>query len=302
MEKKNQNIIKGIQYKQIDVIEGFNARQDFGDLEELANQIHENGLLEPISVIPYMKDGEERYMLVNGERRYRAMGLLGARGEGLAEIPARMITVDESEDPKAAQAAMFVQQYVRNAGKGFTDYEQALLFKKLLDAGKTKSEIAKALGKNPGVVTYYLNIFDWDPRVQDMIKNGEIGIMNCHRVFKANRAKYGDEEYEKHATAELLRIHDKAVAKADEGTEEKVKATLKDADLFGYVKQTKEFVAGIRVLKQYFSDYTNKYPNLNINIDIMYFYEVLLKDNGTTTLKDLFDAAVKEAQDQSKAV
>ena len=263
MEKKNQNIIKNIQLSQIDVMDNFNARVDFGDVEELANQIHENGLLEPISVIPYEKDGEERYLLVNGERRYRSMKVLEDRGEGLEEVPARMISVDD-EDPKAATAAMFIQQYVRNASKPFTDYETALLFKKLHDSGKKNSEIAKALGKNPGVVTYYLNIFDWDPRVQEMIKNGEIGIMNCHRVFKANRQKYGDEKYEQKATEELMRIHEKAVAKKPEEGGEKVKATLKDADLFGHVKDTKDFVNGMRVLKQYFADYSRRFPGLDV--------------------------------------
>jgi ParB/RepB/Spo0J family partition protein len=296
MEKKNQNIIKGIELSKIKVINNFNARQDFGDLEELAEQIRENGLLEPISVIPFSENGEETYMLVNGERRYRAMKLLEEKGVDVGEVPARMLSFGETDDPRAAQAEMYIQQYVRNASKGFTDYENALLFKKLFDAGKSKSEIAKALGKNNGVITYYLNIFDWDPRVQDMIKNGEIGIMNCHRVFKANREKYGDEKYVEKATEELLRIHEKALAKASEESGEKVKATLKDADLFGHVKETKDFIAGMRVLKQYFSDYSRMYPGLNVSIDPTEFYERLVHDNGKTTLKDLFDEAVRQAQ------
>ena len=308
---KNQNIIKGIRLSSIDVKNNFNARQDFGDLEELANQIHENGLLEPISVVPYIsKDGTERYFLVNGERRYRAMNLLEERGEGLDEVPARMIevsddTVDEGtlsdeereERAKAVEANMYVQQYIRNASKQFTDYETALLFKKLYDAGKSKQEIAKLLGKNPGVVTYYLDIFNWDQRVQDMIAAGEIGIMNCHRVFKANKAKYGEEsDYKAKATAELLRIHEKAVAKADEESGEKVKATLRDADLFGYVKETKAFVAGMRILKQYLGEYTQANPGLKVQINPIAFFE-RLKDDDSVTLKDLFDEAVRKAKE-----
>ena len=294
--EKNQNVIKGISLSKIKVINNFNARQDFGDLDELADQIEENGLLEPISVIPFTENGEETYMLVNGERRYRAMKILEDRGVDVGEVPARMLSFGESDDPKAAQAEMYIQQYVRNASKGFTDYENALLFKKLYDAGKTKSEIAKALGKNNGVITYYLEIFKWDQRVQDMIKNGEIGIMNCHRVFKANREKYGDEKYVEKATEELLRIHEKALAKASEESGEKVKATLKDADLFGHVKDTKDFIAGMRVLKQYFSDYSRMYPGLDVSIDPAEFFERLVNDNGKTTLKDLFDEAVRQAQ------
>ena len=101
-----------------------------------------------------------------------------------------------------------------------------------------------------------------------------------------------------------MRIHEKAVAKAeaeaaDGESETKVKASLKDADMFGYVKATKEFVAGMRVLTQYFEEYSKNYPGLNVEIDPMLFFSILAKD-GTKTLKNLFDEAV--AQAQAKAV
>ena len=296
--EKNQNIIKGINLNTIDVMPDFNARQDFGDLEELAEQIHENGLLEPISVIPYTKDGQERYLLVNGERRYRAMQLLEAKGEGLSEVPARMLEVDNTTDPKASMAAMYVQQFMRNASKPFTDYEEACLYKKLYDSGKTKSEIAKSLGKNPGQVTYYLDIFTWDQRVTDMIARGEIGIMNCHRVFKACKEKYGADTYRQKATDELLGIREVAVKRAESEGHEQVKATLKDALQYTYVKDTKDFVAGMRVLKQYMSDYSRQNPGLPIKVKATAFFERLVADSKIT-LKDLFDEAVSEAKEQT---
>ena len=240
---KNQNIIKGISLKAIDVMPNFNARQDFGDLEELSKQIYENGLLEPISVIPYMKDGEERYMLVNGERRYRAMQLLAAQGKAAdgalncAEVPARMVEVDSAnvenltpeekkERADAIKANMFVQQYVRNASKPFTDYETALLFKRLSNTGMKNSEIAKLLGKNPGVVTYYLRIFEWDPRITEMIAKGEIGIMNCDRVYKACQKKYGKDDFEAKFTEEILGIREVAAQRAEVEGHEQVRASL----------------------------------------------------------------------------
>lgn len=300
---QNQNTVKNVTLSSIDVAPNYNARQDFGDLNELAEQIRENGLLEPITVIPYTnRSGEERHLLVNGERRVRAIRILDEQGETV-DIPAHFVNVDiaiagdtpTKEEFEAVMSDMYVQQYVRNASKPFTDYETALLFKRLRDSGKKNGEIAKALGKNPGVVTYYLDIFNWDQKVQDMVAAGEIGIMNATRVLKANKAKYG-ADYEKHFTAEMTRIHEKAVAKADTEGEEKVKATLKDADLFGYVKESKVFVAGIRVLKQYLSDYTKSYPGLRIQINPIAFFERLANDDSLT-LKDLFDEAVKKAKE-----
>lgn len=299
--EKNQNIIKDITLSAIDVMDNFNARQDFGKLDELADQIHENGLLEPISVIPYTKDGQERYMLVNGERRYRAMKILEERGEGLESIPARMLSVDKDSDPKVTMASMFVQQFVRNSAKPFTDYEEACLYKKLYDSGKTKMEIAKSLGKNPGQVTYYLRMFEWDQRIQDMVARDEIGLMNCNKVYNECKKQYGesgDEEVDRRFTEQILGTREVAVERAKAEGKEQVKATIKDALLYTYVKDTKEFVAGMRVLKQYMTDYTRQNPGVKFQVKPTAFFDALLKDNKLT-LKDLFDAAVAEAKSEA---
>ena len=57
-------------------------RSDFDEekLNELADNIRQHGVLQPILVRP---TGEDRYMIVAGERRWRA-----ARIAGLSEIPA----------------------------------------------------------------------------------------------------------------------------------------------------------------------------------------------------------------------
>ena len=58
--------------KNISVQENFNSRRDFGDIEELAEQIATQGVLNPIHVRPI--EGENnKYLLVDGERRYRAV-------------------------------------------------------------------------------------------------------------------------------------------------------------------------------------------------------------------------------------
>lgn len=69
--------------RNIVVMEGFNVRRDF-DLEELKEQIKANGVLNPVTVIPYKEDGVEKYKLVDGERRYRATMLAISEG---ANIP-----------------------------------------------------------------------------------------------------------------------------------------------------------------------------------------------------------------------
>jgi len=54
-------------------------RKDFGNIEELANDIKENSLLNPITVIP-VENG--MYQLIAGERRLRACKHLGYKQKG----------------------------------------------------------------------------------------------------------------------------------------------------------------------------------------------------------------------------
>jgi len=71
-------------------------RKEFSErkLEELAQSIRENGLLEPIVVTP--RAG--RFMIIAGERRFRACRLAG-----LAEAPVRVI---EADDRTVAELAL----------------------------------------------------------------------------------------------------------------------------------------------------------------------------------------------------
>ena len=64
-------------------------------LEELAESIRENGLLQPILVREY---GDGRYQIIAGERRFRASKIAG-----LSEIPAIIL---ERDDKSVAELAL----------------------------------------------------------------------------------------------------------------------------------------------------------------------------------------------------
>lgn len=63
-----------VDYLRLDQIESspYQARRDFQNLDNLAADIHENGVLQPVLVRPL---GQDRYQLVAGERRWRASKL-----------------------------------------------------------------------------------------------------------------------------------------------------------------------------------------------------------------------------------
>lgn len=126
-------------------------------LQELADSIREHGLLEPILV----RETEQGYVIVAGERRYRACQLAG-----LDTIPA---IVREFEDEKEILSIQMIENLQR---KDLTDYEVCLAVKRLVDAGMKKGEIAKAWGKSPAFVSdrmKELECFDQFPDIAERL-------------------------------------------------------------------------------------------------------------------------------------
>ena len=286
MEQKVSEIYR-IPLGEIDVPNGFNSRIDFGDIDELARQIKENGQLQPITVGRYQKEqgGDVRYMLVDGERRLRALRKIAEEGGDTTALAVIRELKDVDDE------TLLSEQYLKNTGKNFSDWELATLCRKMLNGGSKKSEIARRLGKNPGHITYLLDIFNWDQRIQDMIRDGEIGVMQAHRMYKANRAKYGEENAEEHFTEELLKLHEKNVGATEEGSK---KASINESDIYGDFKDTKVFIAGWKMLLRYNEFYKKKAgKSLGVN-PLEVFKSVTDKDNPQT-LKDVFEAYVAAA-------
>jgi ParB family chromosome partitioning protein len=107
-------------------------RKDFDPvkLEELSMSIKEYGVRQPILVTP--RDG--RYMIVAGERRYRASLLAG-----LTEMPA---VIDEMTDDLVEELALLenIQREDLNV------IEIALAYKSLMDRGWTTQRLARKMG------------------------------------------------------------------------------------------------------------------------------------------------------------
>jgi ParB family chromosome partitioning protein len=107
-------------------------------IEELAASIDQNGLLQPITV---RADGKGEFIIVCGERRYRACMMLG-----WATIDAIVTTMTDDEMADAA----IIENLQR---KDITPLEEAHAFQKRLDAGVPLEELARRLGKAPHRIT-----------------------------------------------------------------------------------------------------------------------------------------------------
>lgn len=137
-------------------------RKDFDEasLSELAESIEQHGLIQPIVVKPTL-DG--RYMIIAGERRWRA-----CRIAGLSEVPVIVKDVDERTLAELALTEN-LQREDLNA------VEEALGYRTLIDSfGLTQEEVAKRMGKSRSAVTNALRLLSLEETELEALRRGSI--------------------------------------------------------------------------------------------------------------------------------
>lgn len=127
-------------------------------LQELASSIGANGLLQPISV---RKNGEG-YIIIAGERRWRATKILG-----LAEIDA--VIIDKAD----FRALQLIENLNR---EDLNPVEVAKAYKLYLDEGHTTQELSDVVGIQKAQITWQLKVLDTTDMVQALVAQGHIGI------------------------------------------------------------------------------------------------------------------------------
>lgn len=120
---------------------------DYDELENLAQSIRENGILQPITV---RKREDKKYELVSGERRLRA-----ARLVGMVKIPSIVINIDDKN------SAMFsIIENLQRQSLNF--FEEAEAIEKLVgEYAMSREEVAQKLGLAPSTVSNKLRILRW---------------------------------------------------------------------------------------------------------------------------------------------
>ena len=130
-------------------------------LQQLADSIRQQGLLQPILVRP----NEARYDILAGERRWRA-----AKIAGLTEIPAIVRTVSDEQ----AMAIGLIENIQR---EDLNPLDTAKGLKRLAtEMEMTHQEVAEAVGKSRTSVTNYLRLLSLNPDVQEALEQGHIEL------------------------------------------------------------------------------------------------------------------------------
>lgn len=136
-------------------------RVEFGELADLVASIREKGVLEPLLVRPSEVGG--RYMIISGERRFRAAGIAG-----LVEVPCIEMEVDDQE---VAEIAL-VENLQR---KDLTPFEEADGLQLLADRfGYTHEEISKKIGKARSSVTESLSLAQIPQEIREVCQRAAI--------------------------------------------------------------------------------------------------------------------------------
>ena len=141
------------------------------DLRELAYSIKNYGVIQPIIVRQF----ENKFQLVAGERRFRACKMLG-----LKEIPA---IVQDINDEKAA-AISVIENLQR---KELNFFEEASAYSQLLNFfGMTQEEIAVRVGKSQSAIANKLRLLKLPEEVRDKISPDIISERHARALLKLN--------------------------------------------------------------------------------------------------------------------
>jgi ParB family transcriptional regulator, chromosome partitioning protein len=136
-------------------------RIEIGDLSELISSIKQKGVLEPLLVRP--SDVGGRFMIISGERRYRA-----SLQAGLTELPCIEMDVDDRD---VAEISL-IENLQR---KDLTPFEEADGLRTLGERfGYTHEEIATKIGKSRTTITEALSISAIPQDIRDLCRRADI--------------------------------------------------------------------------------------------------------------------------------
>jgi len=133
---------------------------DQDGLDELAESIKSNGLLQPISVRAI--DGG--YTIIAGERRYRATELTGADS-----IEAIIFEVEEMK----AKELQLLENIVR---RDLNPIETAQAYQSFIDKGYTAEAIGQLLGRGSSQITWLLGLLNAGEVTQHLVAKGHITV------------------------------------------------------------------------------------------------------------------------------
>ena len=124
-------------------------------LQELANSIHEIGIIQPITL---RQISDNRFQIIAGERRWRASKIAG-----LKTIPAYIRTIND-EDLNPVEIALAYEHLLENTGM-------------------TQEKVSERVGKSRTAVTNYLRLLKLPAQVQMSLQKKEVDMGHARALL-----------------------------------------------------------------------------------------------------------------------
>lgn len=201
-------------------------RIEIGDLSELIASISEKGVLEPLLVRPSEVGG--RFMIISGERRYRA-----AREAGLRDLPCIEMDVDD----RAVAEIALIENLQR---KDLTPFEESDGFAMLVERfGYTHEEVARKIGKSRSSVTESLSLSSLPSEIRDLCRRADISS----KSILLQIVRQPDEDSMRSL---VTRIADQGLTRDQARQARASKQTRQQPFVFRHQPETKEFTLELK--------------------------------------------------------
>ncbi|HEY6362976.1 MAG TPA: ParB/RepB/Spo0J family partition protein [Vicinamibacterales bacterium] len=162
-------------------------QMDDARLEELAESIKANGVIQPILV----RRTGDRYRIIAGERRWRA-----AQRAGLMKVPVVVREVPEGSEKQLLELALIENIQREN----LNPVDQALAYQRLADEFVlTQDQIAAAVGKDRSSVANYVRLLKLPEEVRADLASGALSMGHARALLSLP-----DAAAQRHAAREVI--------------------------------------------------------------------------------------------------
>ena len=209
-------------------------RREFDEeaLNSLADSIKQHGLIQPILVRPILGGG---YMIVAGERRYRACQIAG-----VTEIP---VVIRELTDRETMEIALIENLQREN----LNPIEEAKGYRSLMDDyGLTQEQVSEVIGKSRPTIANSLRLLNLPDKVAKMLEAGKLSSGHARALLSF------DNEAEMIRVADEIALSDMSVRQIEKIARQKKSAKPKSApakvpSYYSIVEQTLSEYLGTKV-------------------------------------------------------
>ena len=167
------NNISMLKISEINLGSNIRDNYEFEEIQELANDISDNGQLQPVLLT------KDNY-LIAGYRRYHALKHLSEESEILVS---RLDKENNEIDQIELKKIQFAENYQR---RNIDNFQLSNLFNWYIEQGYSQKDIAEKFKKSKGVISVVIGIKDLDKKLVDYIKQFQIYGVSYKKFVATN--------------------------------------------------------------------------------------------------------------------